>query len=259
MKNSLLFKLAVILLFVNYFIPLTGQSIVFSEDFPGFSTGTHEVPSTKDASTTLDAKTIMPGWAGSLVYPAGGEVKIGTSTATGWIETPLIDLSSTSGDFVIRFDIARWPGDAATVKVFYNNEEKGGILTPVDEFSTIEITCTGEDLQGKVRFEGITKRFYIDNLVITSNMTTSIGFEEIQNITIYPVPANDFIIVKGLTQDKKYKIEIIGFESITRKYTYDLSGNDIKINVASLPSGIYMVRIISGGVSFNKRFIKAGN
>ncbi len=124
MKRSLLIRRsAVIFLLVTSGLILKGQQVVFSEDFSGFTTGTHTTPSTSDISGSLDSRTGIPGWTGSKVYSAGGEIKMGTSSLTGWIETPSVNLAQ--GDLILKFDISCWPGDASTVQVYLNNHSHG--------------------------------------------------------------------------------------------------------------------------------------
>ncbi len=258
MKRSLC-HYAIALLFFSSAIQwtLTGQNVIFAEDFSGFSTGTHSTPSTIDASGTLDAKTNVPGWTGSLVYPAGGEIKIGTSSSPGWIETPLIDFTPAGGNFIIRFDIARWPDDATTVRVMFNGEERGSVITPANDFSTVEIVCSGESSNGKVKIAGITKRFYIDNLMIISNVATSSGEVSENSIILYPVPASSEIIVKTITAGAK--ADILNYHGIICSANQNVTDNEFRIDISSLPSGFYILRIASGKSVFYKRFIKSGN
>ena len=64
-----------------------------SEDFSGFTDGTHATPGSTDISVTLNSYTQEPGWSGLKVFSAGGEIKLGSSSAAGYIITPTLVLS----------------------------------------------------------------------------------------------------------------------------------------------------------------------
>jgi hypothetical protein len=137
---------------------LKGQIVVLSEDFSGFTTGTHTTPSTSDISTSLDLKMQTPGWTGSKVYSSGGEIKIGTEAISGWIETPVIDLSGNGGHYKVKFDICRWPGDATTVQISVNGTVLGTV-TPSETFETIQLT--GKEGEFQIDVESLQQGIYI--------------------------------------------------------------------------------------------------
>lgn len=257
MKKKLRFVALLIILSLAATASARGQSVLFSEDFSGFVTGSHTTPSTSDASSGLDSRMSVPGWTGSLIYSAGGEVKIGTSSTTGWIETPAIDLSASGGNFTIKFDIARWVGDATTVQVLFNDSERGDVLVPTDEFRTITIKCTGEASSGKVKIKGLTKRFYLDNFAIV-NDGISTGLPELSEsrIRVYPVPATDRITIEGAGNYET--IEIIDINgrivSVIQPSGQALSGVDI----SGIEDGVYFLRFNKGKKPEIIRFIKSG-
>jgi hypothetical protein len=247
-----------ILLISRHSGSLNGQSIIFTEDFSGFTTGTHSTPSTSDASASLDTKTLAPGWSGSLVYSAGGEIKIGTSTSTGWVETPLIDLTGSGGSFIIRFDIARWVSDATTVQVCFNDSDRGGVITPTDNFQTVQIQCTEQSASGKIKIKGLTKRFYLDNFNIIKGGVSTGSDEAVipPGLRIYPVPASSELKIE----------DISGYNSVE---IIDLTGRIIlsidpgeesmtSIDISALNNGIYLLRFSKGKISRVMRFVKSG-
>ncbi len=165
MKKSLLIRRSAVFFLLLYSgLFLRGQQVVFSEDFSGFTTGTHTTPSTNDVSGALDSRTGIPGWTGSKIYSSGGEIKLGTSSITGWIETPSINLSE--GELILKFDISCWPGDASTVQVYLNNTPAGDIISPSDDFRRVLIPVPSGTASGKFKFAGLTKRFFLDNITI---------------------------------------------------------------------------------------------
>jgi hypothetical protein len=256
MKKTLQFQTGLVLLLFSV-LTSNGQTIILAENFQGFSTGSHTTPSTSDASASLDLKTSVQGWTGALVYPAGGEIKIGTGTATGWIETPPIDLSGGTGKFTIAFDLARWTGDATTVQVYLNGSVIGGVITPGDNFQKIELSGSGGVSASKIRITALTKRFFIDNFVVTvENLTTDIsssGVEEHQ-VKIYPVPATNTLTIRNIQN-----VYLIDIHDITGKLIEELKteGSDkMDLDISTYSKGVYFVTLRSlNGIKLMK-FLK---
>ena len=237
---------------------LPGQTIVLSENFSGFTTGSHTTPSTVDASlTSLDSKTQTIGWTGSGIYPAAGEIKVGTSATPGWIETPAIDLSADGGKFKVKIDICRWPGDATTVQVLLNGTAIGATLTPGDNFETIELTGTGGTASSKIKIQALTKRFFLDNFSVSvSNITTGIRLLDgsFPDIYIYPIPASNILNLRK-TQNIN-RVEICDLSGKKVMMIRNTSGDEMQIDIETLGSGIYLIRFISGNRIQIKKFIK---
>jgi hypothetical protein len=257
MKTPLFFTRLAIAIFLFSVIPyLSAQTVVFSEEFSGFTTGTHSSPSTYDASATLDTKTVFPGWTGYKVYSAGEEIKLGTADIPGWIETPDIDFSGYEGDLFVRFDISRWPDDAASVRVLLNGSQIGNTLTPVNEFQTVEIPITDGISSGKIKFEALEKRFYLDNIrVIAQNATGSWDTEiNFTNVNIYPNPAGNIITIDNVSAFNRCEIFKINGKVVIDK---DLKGSDrIMMDLKDLSAGIYFIRLSSGFKIIIKTIIK---
>ena len=235
---------------------LPGQSLVFSEDFSGFTTGTHSSPSTYDQSESLDTKTYEPGWTGYKVYSAGGEIKIGTASVNGWITTPLVDLTGLTGTAILRFDISRWPDDATIVQVYLNGASLGDPLEPTDEFQTVELSLADAGSSCSIKFESLSKRFYLDNIQISDeNVTYITNYDQSQTlIRIYPNPASAFICFENLTGYNKLDIyNITG--SLIR--TYQTGDRDkLQIGLSGIPAGIYIIRFTGFQGVFTSRIIK---
>lgn len=95
-----------------------------------------------------------------------------------------------------------------------------------------------------------------------SNVATnnSLGVaEEKQNInaSVYPNPANDVVRIqlKGLTVVEKVEIKLSNMIDQTVYNNDQQAGEVFEIPVADLPSGIYMISILSGGQSFTKKVV----
>jgi hypothetical protein len=259
MKTSLLpSRLSVAILFLNFTLNSSGQTVIFSEDFSGFTTGSHTSPSTSDISGTLDSRTLQPGWSGNKVYSAGGEIKTGTSTLPGWIETPSIDFSGHSSQVFLKFDISRWPDDACIVRILINGNQMGDIIEPTDEFKTITMPVNSGITSGKIRFESQAKRYFLDNVIIETAEVTAV--QDIRtdfhlHIGIFPNPSADVITVSNIGSFSRLEIISLNGE-ICKKV--NLSGEDkIEIATEALKPGEYFVRVSGKAGSAVKKVIKS--
>ena len=256
MKRSLLIvrsAFSILSLCSGFF--LNGQEAVFSEDFSGFTTGTHSTPATNDISGALDPKTHIGGWTGSKIYSAGGEIKLGTSEVPGWIETPLINMSGHEVGLYIRFDVCRWTGDAAKIQVYLNDLPLGNEITPTNEFQTVKINLTSGTVSGKIKFTSLAKRFFLDNIMILEGNATSVRLPDQASLlpVIFPNPAGDFIIIKNIEGYSRLEISDISGRVVR---IIDPSGNDrIEVSLDGLPSGFYVIRFKSVRGTFISRFI----
>jgi hypothetical protein len=256
MKKLLQFASGIVLLLFQN-TASNGQTIILAENFSGFTNGSHVLPATNDLSLTLDAKTSVPGWRGTLIYSAGGEIKIGTSGNPGWIETPEVDLSLADGNYKIAFDIARWPGDASTVQVYLDGNPAGEIITPTDSYERKEIFFATASSASRIKIKALTKRFFIDNLILTNeNVPTSTG--EIRDgkdvLKIWPIPARSELNVSNSgTYDKLMICDITGrireILSINRL-------EKLEIDISNLEPGVYLFTFISGETRNTVKVIK---
>jgi hypothetical protein len=257
MKRSLLLsRSSYSILFLCIGLIVNGQTVLFYENFSGFTSGSHSLPSKSDVSAVLDLRTQSPGWTGSKIYSAGGEIKIGTSDITGWIETPLIDLSGYEDAIVLKFDISGWPGNTSSIQVSVNGFSLGDPITPSDEYRTIEMPIMSGIASGKIKFESLAKRFFLDNIMVTTKIITSTQTlkEGLIPVSIFPNPAKDVITFSNL---KAYKLlEISDLNGMIRK-TLKLDGtNVLEVLLVDLQPGIYIVRFSSDRGSIVSRIIK---
>ena len=254
MKRSLLIRRSAVFFLLLYSgLFLRGQQVVFSEDFSGFTTGTHTTPSTSDVSGTLDSRTGIPGWTGSKIYSSGGEIKLGTSSLTGWIETPSINLSG--GELILKFDISRWPGDASTVQVYLNDAPAGDVITPTDDFRRVVIPVPTGSASGKFKFTGLTKRFFLDNISIEKGNVSAVSFpgSAVNKPLIYPNPAFDFLKIENAGDFSRIEIADISGRLIR---VIESSGKDITgLSLEEFASGMYLIRFSSGRIIYTSRFI----
>ncbi len=153
---------------------------VFSENFDGFSRGTTGTGAfSTDVSSSLNTYTQTPDWTGSKVYEAGGTVKMGTSSALGYLITPEIDLSGFSGNFTLSFKAMAWSGDATDLKI-YLDDVLGETVNDLNNDDTYtlkayNIPLTGGTASSKIKFEGKQAskgRFFLEDLVISQGTKT---------------------------------------------------------------------------------------
>ena len=160
-------KLSLLLLTVLFgFFGLNAQTVVLSEDFSAITDS-----SSSTITNHLDDYTQVPGWVGDWVYPSTGKVKVGKSSAAGYIQTPALDLSGNNGQFVVTFDAKAWNGDATSLFV-----EVNGVPYTVDglstsAFQTFTVPLSGGTAATTIKFQGFQDnrgRFFLDNVLITS-------------------------------------------------------------------------------------------
>jgi len=106
-----------------------------------------------------------------------------------------------------------------------------------------------------VKFGATGVKLLMDN-IRTSIQETALGTEnnikDALSISVYPNPATDIITIKTPTKIKEIKaINILG------QVTIDQNGPSEKLNISSLKSGIYILKIMQeNGSIATKRFIK---
>ncbi len=170
---------------------------------------------------------------------------------------PPIDLSGNGGRFKVIMDICRWPGDATTVQLMVNGEVLGTNINPTDNFETFLISGEGGTINSKIKILAVTKRFFLDNfLVTTEGIPTYIpGMPETRtNIKIYPVPADNILHLSNILGVTK--IEIINISGNVQRVLNTKCIDETQIDVESLDHGIYFIHFISGNFRQVRTFIK---
>lgn len=152
----------------------TVSTPVFSENFNGFTAGSTGTPDGADVSASLNTYTQTPGWTGSKVYQAGGNVKLGSSSGLGTLTSPAMDLTGTN--VKLNFSVLGWLNDATTMVVKLDGVQ---IATPtiVNDQTTwtpVSLTITGGTTSSKITFEGAATskgRFMLNDLVISKDVS----------------------------------------------------------------------------------------
>jgi len=83
---------------------------------------------------------------------------------------------------------------------------------------------------------------------LNSNIVTSITETNNNDISVFPNPTNDFVYIKGLSQNSELIItDCTGRELINQK-----TNNNVLINLTNVPSGMYILNVVTE----NKRITK---
>ena len=120
-----------------------------------------------------------------------------------------------------------------------------------DEWTEVEIDLSpyaGHIISLAFKYEGIWAHgWYVDDVNVTAT-PLSVDENEVNNLAIYPNPANDNIRINGL--DKDTEVSIYNAMGVMVK-TVVINGND-EINVSELPAGLYIARFGERTLRFTK-------
>jgi Zn-dependent metalloprotease len=144
--------------------------IVLSENFATLTTGSESSPS---AEVTSNLTANFP--TSIKAYPAGGEVKLGSSSGVGSITSKVLDLSG--GAFDVSFDVKGWTtvegGITVTVtgqttqvqNVTYTSVTTGSFETKVVHFTAGTTAST-------ITLATTAKRAFLDNIIVTKSSSS---------------------------------------------------------------------------------------
>ena len=127
-----------------------------------------------DISSSLDNYSDNPGWTGYKVYLAANQsLKIGTSTAVGYLVSPELELGNT---VTVVFNAKNWMGaagsDNSSVIVSCGDVSKTITLSDTPTDYTVVLTgCTEKNV--KLSMTAIKKRFYVYNMSIYNGDLTA--------------------------------------------------------------------------------------
>jgi hypothetical protein len=230
---------------------ILGQTNLLTEDFSGFKTGTHSSPSTFDVSALLDQKLQTTGWTGYRIYEAGGEAKLGIASSPGWIESTLLTIASGS-QLTLSFDLASWPGDNATVQIYLNGVSYGNVISPPETNRKEVIQLQGIEGDLKIKIAGVSKRFFLDNISLSSDIVNKITEStEAERYRIFPVPVADIINIEHLTGGEDILIMSLSGQILFSERNYSVGR--FTIGAGFLDPGTYLVKIISPEVGVSIR------
>ena len=138
----------------------SGAVLLMTENFSNVNTYTDGYT---DISGDLDSYTDNPGWTGFKVYTAPGQsLKIGTSSAVGYLVSPELQLSST---VTVVFRAKNWiassgASDNASVIVSCGEASQTVALSDNPEDYTVVLNgCTAQNI--KLAMNAVKKRAYV--------------------------------------------------------------------------------------------------
>ena len=138
----------------------TLDGCIIEEDFSELTAGTIANPS----GTDLTQGTISDFPTTSKAYSAGGTVKLGSSSASGYIQTAALNLSVP---FYVEFDVKGWTSVEGNIIVTVSGVQSQTVsytATRNDDFETKHIDFNAATASSTVRIATSAKRAYIDNV-----------------------------------------------------------------------------------------------
>gem|GEM_PF-566448 len=149
----------------------TDATLLLSEGFGGV-TATSDGSS--DISSSLDNYCDVEGWTGYKVYVANGGVKVGTSSAVGYLTSPTLSLGSTVS---VVFSAASWVNaksvsDGSSIVVSCGDVSETVTLTDAAASYTVVLTgCTDSNI--KLSTTAGKKRLYLYSVNIYNGDVTA--------------------------------------------------------------------------------------
>ena len=157
--------------------PETAWTKLWTDDFSSLPASTS---AGTNISNNLDNYTDVKGWTGSYVYGSGsrGVLQIGSSSNSGYLSTPAVDLSSSRGKVTVSFRAkyfsSTFINDGSSVVVSCGNASRTVALSRTMANYTVVLDCNAAQGQ-TVRFATTAKqkRVLLDNVALYSGDTTA--------------------------------------------------------------------------------------
>ena len=173
----------------------------------------------------------------SLTMPAEGSYEIAWKVMPYYSELP----RDHYGVYVIQ-------GNNATL--LYQETLSGNITAPSQRAVAIPASVTG-DFKVAFRHYNTTGGYVIlvsDIAIVSAGSTTGIEAIENGNIAVYPNPVRDILNIEGIGIEQVQLIDINGRTVLTAN-----AGN---LNIGSLATGVYMLRIITAEGVTTRKIVK---
>lgn len=141
----------------------SGPVVVLSEQFDNSTTSDSSTEITTSKFSNFSGATYK---AYTSKY---GGIKLGTSSAVGYITSKSLDLSST---FTVQIDACKYGSDTGNIVVTVGSKTQtisNSQLGAAGTFKTFTLTFEAATTSSTVKIATSSKRAYIDNVVITRN------------------------------------------------------------------------------------------
>ncbi|MDJ1491669.1 Ig-like domain-containing protein [Cytophagaceae bacterium DM2B3-1] len=187
--------------------------------------------------------------ADTTTYPTGIS---GTSCAT---PSQVYEFELQTNPTLSVSSVSWWVNGSATITVDPVNKKKVKVVFTKYNSSNVQLTA-GVTYSSSPWYESFTKTIQIGGCSNSSRISDELSSE--LTIQAYPNPANDRLTVsfgRYAVGDVKVRIlDILGKEYTLEKNI--VSDNEVELNTKSLPSGVYVLQIISSQKTEVLRVVK---
>ncbi len=139
-------------------------------------------------------------------------------------------------------------GDDKEHEIIFNNPVQGLWVTHHIPLSSFTGLTTRANIAQLIFASDNTSTVYVDNVYFSTDALGVIAPVK-QSLALYPNPARDVLTVNGFEQGGSVAIYNVVGQRVA-------SGNASQVNVASLPVGVYIAQVVSGGRTSSLKFIK---
>ncbi len=162
----------VVLLMILFYQFNFAQTYLLTEDFSSIVSGNSSL-TTGSSSPWIGNTNIT---SVSAAYSAGGSVKIGSGSATGFIQTKVLDLSVNGGSFSIDFDVKGWTTIEGSIIVTVTNLATQTVtysaVMASSSFETKTMNFSGGTSNSVIKIATTSKRAFIDNVKVYYAVST---------------------------------------------------------------------------------------
>jgi hypothetical protein len=210
----------------------------FAEDFSDITSGN---------STSTSGSSVQ--WFGNdnfptvdRAYQAGGAVRLGTGSVTGFIESRNLD--EVSGDVSVNIDVKGWTTlENTTLNVSLDGQTENVAYTALmaDDFETVTVQFTGVTAGSNLKIETSNRRAFIDNVeIICEDGGEEPGYDCSQSIASNNMENGGFI---GGDTNQRLAIDI----NVNTESTFAI--DQIKLNLIQDAAPTYINIIIREDVA----------
>jgi hypothetical protein len=162
----------VVLLMILFYQFNFAQTYLLTEDFSSIVSGNSSSTSGSSSAWTGNANITSV----STAYSAGGSVKIGSGSATGFIQTKVLDLSVNGGSFSIDFDVKGWTTIEGSIILTVTNLATQTVaysaVMASSSFETKTMNFSGGTANSVIKIATTSKRAFIDNVKVYYAVST---------------------------------------------------------------------------------------
>lgn len=146
--------------------------ILFREDFLSATNGNSTSPN--GSPTAWVGNSNFP--TGTNDYQAGGAVRLGTGSETGFITSRPINLSGNGGAFTVGFKVKGWTTREGDIRVTAGTQTRivTYAATMDSEFESRSVNFTGGSAATTIKIETTAKRAFIDDVVVAAEAPSSL-------------------------------------------------------------------------------------